>query len=95
MTDLIIKNAQLAGRKQLVDIHVKGAVITDIADSKNKADDNETIIHKIYNAKGHFVCTGFYESHIHLDKACILDRCSVTEGTLKEAVNETVSIGFC
>ncbi len=89
MTDLIIKNAQLAGRKQLVDIHVTEAMITDIADSKNRADDNETIIHKIYNAKGHFVCTGFYESHIHLDKACILDRCSVTEGTLKEAVDET------
>lgn len=89
MTDLIIKNAQLAGRKQLVDIHVTEAMITDIADSKNRADDSETIAHKIYNAKGHFVCTGFYESHIHLDKACILDRCSVTEGTLKEAVDET------
>ena len=89
MTDLIIRNAQLAGRKQLVDIHVTEAMITDIADSKNRADDSETIAHKIYNAKGHFVCTGFYESHIHLDKACILDRCSVTEGTLKEAVDET------
>lgn len=89
MTDLIIKNAQLAGRKQLVDIHVKGAVITDIADSKNRADTSETPTSKLYDAKGHFVCTGFYESHIHLDKACILDRCSITEGTLKEAVDET------
>ena len=91
MTDLIIKNAQLAGREHLVDIHVKEAVITDIADSRDRADDSETTASKIYDAKGHFVCTGFYESHIHLDKACILDRCSVTEGTLKEAVDETGS----
>ncbi len=89
MTDLIIKNAQLAGREQLVDIYVIEAMITDMANSKDRADASETIAHKIYDAKGHFVCTGFYESHIHLDKACILDRCSVTEGTLKEAVDET------
>ncbi|MDQ7917398.1 amidohydrolase family protein [Mesonia sp. MT50] len=30
-----------------------------------------------------------FESHIHLDKACILDRCNIEEGTLEEAVNET------
>ena len=89
MTDLIIKNAQLAGREYLVDIHVKESAITDIADSKDRADDSETTASKLYDAEGHFVCTGFYESHIHLDKACILDRCNVTEGTLEEAVDET------
>ena len=41
------------------------------------------------NAAGAFACGGFVESHIHLDKACILDRCSICEGTLAEAVRET------
>ena len=37
---------------------------------------------------GRFVVPGFVESHIHLDKACILERCAVEEGTLREAVVE-------
>ena len=90
MITLLIKNAQLAQRDNLVDIQVQDAMITDIINVKNRSDLNDTVpIDKVYDAKGNFVCSGFYESHIHLDKACILDRCSVEEGTLKEAVDET------
>ena len=32
---------------------------------------------------------GFVETHIHLDKSCIIDRCSIAEGTLAEAIAET------
>jgi cytosine deaminase len=38
--------------------------------------------------EGHFAVAGFVESHIHLDKACILDRCKSLEGTLDEAIRE-------
>lgn len=88
MTDLIIKNARLTNYKNLVNISIKSAHIASIneaADSKVESDTAKTI----YDAQGNFVCAGFYESHIHLDKACILDRCSVEEGNLEEAVEET------
>ena len=31
-------------------------------------------------------CPGFVETHIHLDKSCILDRCRSEQGTLDEAI---------
>jgi cytosine/creatinine deaminase len=37
---------------------------------------------------GRLAVPGFVESHIHLDKACILDRCKSEEGTLAEAIRE-------
>ncbi|GMQ75191.1 MAG: amidohydrolase family protein [Gammaproteobacteria bacterium] len=37
---------------------------------------------------GRLAIPGFVESHIHLDKACILDRCKSGEGTLDEAIRE-------
>ena len=35
---------------------------------------------------GKLVVAGFVETHIHLDKSCILDRCHSREGTLAEAI---------
>jgi cytosine deaminase len=37
---------------------------------------------------GRLAVPGFVETHIHLDKACILERCSAEEGTLAEAIGE-------
>jgi cytosine/creatinine deaminase len=37
---------------------------------------------------GRLAVPGFVESHIHLDKACILDRCKSEKGTLDEAIRE-------
>jgi len=37
------------------------------------------------------VVPGLIETHLHLDKTCILDRCRAEEGTLAEAVRETAS----
>ena len=95
MTSLTIKNAQLMGYKNLVDISIKDARIVRIDDVKRDTTDQQSNAPKsisddtIYDAKGNFVCSGFFESHIHLDKACILDRCSVEQGTLEEAIEET------
>lgn len=38
---------------------------------------------------GHLVLPGLIETHIHLDKACIMDRCQLEQGTLEEAVAST------
>lgn len=97
MTDLIIKNARLTDHKDLVNISIKGSYIesieainsTDNAAASDSTSENINGDNTVYDAKSNFVCSGFYESHIHLDKACILDRCSVEEGTLQEAVDET------
>ena len=42
-------------------------------------------------AAGQLVVPGLIETHIHLDKTCILDRCRVEEGTVAEAVSETAA----
>ncbi|WP_201556415.1 hypothetical protein [Psychrobacter sp. 72-O-c] len=89
MTDLIIKNARLMNRKELVNISIKDAYIIGIDDVANSQNNDDTANKTVYDAKENFVCAGFYESHIHLDKACILDRCSVEQGDLQEAVEET------
>lgn len=38
---------------------------------------------------GQLVMPGLIETHIHLDKACIMQRCHLQEGTLAEAVAQT------
>lgn len=43
------------------------------------------------DAEHGLVVPGLIETHIHLDKTCILDRCRVEEGTLAEAVRETAA----
>lgn len=98
--DVIIKNARLQDHQDMVTIKIKDGLIAAIEDVNHLVDDSDTEKHEdnasdnhantvIYDAQGHLVCAGFYESHIHLDKACILDRCSIESGDLEEAVNKT------
>jgi cytosine/creatinine deaminase len=42
-----------------------------------------------FDAGGHLLVAGLVETHIHLDKTCILDRCMIHEGTVQEAIRET------
>ncbi len=95
--DLLIRNARLDGRRveqsrsdepQLdkagtVDIAIRGGRIAAIG--QGLAGTAAQVV----EAAGAFACTGFTDSHVHLDKACILDRCTICEGTLGEAVRET------
>ena len=41
---------------------------------------------------GRLVAPGFIETHIHLDKACILDRCRAETGDLAEAIDEVARV---
>ncbi len=40
---------------------------------------------------GRLVIGGFVETHIHLDKSCILDRCKRSKGSLEEAIAEVAA----
>ncbi|MDR3475490.1 MAG: amidohydrolase family protein [Devosia sp.] len=80
--DLIIANARLADRPQAVDIGIAAGRIARLAD--RIAEEGVRA-----DARGALAFPGFVEAHIHLDKACILDRCPICEGTLAEAVRET------
>jgi cytosine deaminase len=84
--DLIIRNARILRGSELdvVDIGIAGTAIAAISPSL-KADAREL------DAAGCLVIPGMIETHIHLDKTCILDRCRIEEGTVAEAVRETAA----
>ena len=80
--DFILRQARLSGAETLFDIAVDGGRIAAIAPMIS-SDAAEV------QAEGRFVCAGFVETHIHLDKAGIMGRCRICDGTLAEAVSLT------
>jgi cytosine deaminase len=80
--DFILRRARLSGLDALFDIAVEGSRIAAIAPTI-PADAAE------FDADGRFVCAGLVETHIHLDKAGIIGRCRICDGTLSEAVSLT------
>ncbi len=81
--DLLIRNVRIREDGDLVDIAVQGDKIAAI-ESRMRCDAVSDV-----DGEGCFAFGGFIDTHIHLDKACILDRCTICEGTLAEAVKET------
>jgi len=80
--DLMLRNLRLAETDQApVDIGIDKGLIAAIA--PNLGAQTETI-----DMAGRLAIPGFVESHIHLDKSCILERCKSDEGTLDEAIRE-------
>ncbi len=72
--DLVLRRASLHGHDQgpLFDIGIHGGHIVEIAPEIN-TDAREI------DVQGCLVFGGFIETHIHLDKACILSRCGHSE----------------
>ena len=72
--DLVIKNARLVTAPDAppVDIGVTSGRITTIR-------PNLTADAKSYDAGSRLVCAGLVETHIHLDKSRIIDRCAPQE----------------
>jgi cytosine deaminase len=72
--DLIVRNARLSDRPagELVDIGIEGGLI--IAIERGLAAEAA-----VYDAKGCLACPGLIETHIHLDKSRIIDRCAPQE----------------
>ena len=81
--DLILRNALIAGEesKPPVDIGIEGGRIAAI--EAGLTAEGEEI-----DLGGRLVSPGFIETHIHLDKSCLLDRCKSVKGTLEEAIGE-------
>ncbi|MGA6962047.1 MAG: amidohydrolase family protein, partial [Xanthobacteraceae bacterium] len=72
--DLIVRNARLSDRPagELIDIGIEGGRI--IAIERGLAAEAA-----VYDAKGLLACPGLIETHIHLDKSRIIDRCAPQE----------------
>jgi cytosine/creatinine deaminase len=78
--DLILKNARcLGGESELRDIGIVGGRIAAMAPQLSTAGSS-------IDLGGRLVTPGFVETHIHLDKSCILDRVTSERGDLQEAI---------
>ena len=80
--DFVIREARVKGQSEPVAVAIKASRIVDIAPSI-------TSDAPFVDAKGRWLSGGLTETHIHLDKAGIIGRCRLCEGTLAEAVSET------
>lgn len=81
--DLVLRNARVDGYDGDVDIVVRDGTIRAI--ERSGALDAEC---PGVDAAGRYVSPGFVETHVHLDKSCIVDRVQNREGTLAEAIRE-------
>src|SRR4030081_650389 len=83
--DFVWRDARLARREtETVDIGVRGGCIAAIAPGL-VCDAREERL------GGRLVVPGFVDTHIHLDKSCILGRCACRLGTLQEAIAEVAA----
>jgi cytosine deaminase len=74
--DLILRNARIDGSRDPSDIGIdKGRIVA--IEAKLTADGEEL------DVGGRLVTPGFIETHIHLDKSTILDRCTSEKGHLR------------
>lgn len=86
--DLLVRDARLpdAGRGgATVDIGVSGGRFAAIAPRLAEAAG------EVVEAGGRLVSPGFVETHIHLDKSCIIDRCACEESRARPRPMERVS----
>jgi cytosine deaminase len=79
--DLVLRNARLADRAAPLDIGIAAGRIAALAPGLAQAG-------RVIELGGRLVVPGLIETHIHLDKTCILDRCTIREGTVQEAIAE-------
>jgi cytosine/creatinine deaminase len=78
--DLILRQARLLEDDHaLFDVGIAGGRIAEIAPHIASDTAQERL-------DGRLLIAGFVETHIHLDKSCILDRCDCPQGTLEEAI---------
>jgi cytosine/creatinine deaminase len=81
--DLVLREVRPVGREErVVDIGIRDGRIVAI-EAGFACDAPE------YHLGGRLVVPGFVETHIHLDKSCIIERCTLRQGTLAEAMAET------
>ena len=82
--DLTLRNARLLGGASTeppMDIGIEDGRIAAIGPKLGAAG-------KQLDLGGKLVAPSFVETHIHLDKSCILDRCDSSTGDLEEAIKQ-------
>ena len=79
MNRITIINARVAGKDRLQTLHIEGEYFVAAPSGPGQTLD----------LNGALVLPGLVETHIHLDKACIIGRCRLEAGTLAEAIAET------
>ncbi len=82
----VLRNARIDGRDDIVDITIAAGRIGAIDAAGSAHNDGDTV-----DVGGRYVSPGFVETHVHLDKSCIVDRCHAREGTLAEAIREVAN----
>jgi cytosine deaminase len=82
MSALKIINARLADERGDTTLHVEnGYFVSNFG--------KDTRHWQTLDLQGQLMMPGLIETHLHLDKACIMQRCQLHEGTLAEAVAQT------
>ena len=79
--DLVLRNASLGDGAGTLDIGVADGKVAAVSSRLDAVAPG-------IDLAGKLVVPGFVETHLHLDKACILDRCRTERGTLEEAIAE-------
>lgn len=82
--DWVIRRAAVPGHDGLADIGIVAGRIVAVAASLPAGAQE-------LDAGGRLLVPGLVETHIHLDKTCILDRCPAAEGSVTEAVRLTAA----
>lgn len=78
--ELILRHAVMHDGAR-VDIGIDAGKVVAIAASLQAVGPEIDLQHRL-------VLPGFVETHLHLDKSCILERCHIEHGTLQEAISE-------
>ncbi|MFN3401657.1 MAG: amidohydrolase family protein, partial [Ferrovibrio sp.] len=83
--DLILRNARLAAETAPVDIGIRDGRIAALGSLGHAAASFTA------DAAGRVVLPGFVDTHVHLDKACLLGRCGHNHGGDLSAAIRAVS----
>jgi cytosine deaminase len=83
--DLVFRNARTRTAAEPVDIGIKGGKIAAIAPTL--ACEGVEV-----DADGHLVLAGFVDTHIHLDKACLLGRCGHNHRSVSDAIQAVAAM---
>ncbi|WP_323794846.1 amidohydrolase family protein [Nisaea sp.] len=84
--ELTLRNVRLAAEPaQVLDVGVDNGKIAAIG---GELPDGSLTL----DLEGRLLLPGFVETHIHLDKSCILHRCTSEKGDLAEAISEVARL---